>query len=130
MEELDDELRAFIAEFISSIAQLELILLLAREPGRNLTADDAAKELALSPEMTAQILRQLERLGIAAASEKPPNYRYGPRDARIDTLVKRLAEAYAQRRVTVIQLIYRAPPDAWQRFADAFDFRKKKREGN
>jgi hypothetical protein len=126
-DQADDALRAFVANHIPSVAQLELVLLLQREPQRQWTAEQAARVFGLSPEMTGQLFSDLCRGGLAAASKDgDPQYRYAPRTAELDLLVQRTATFYQERRVTLIQWIYSPPVDRLRSFADAFDLRKKK----
>lgn len=128
-EEISSPVRAFVAAHIHSVAQLELILLLAREPERHWTAAEAARIFALSPDMTRQLLSELGNHGlVAAASKGETTYCYAPRTTDFDQIVQQLASLYQERRVTLIQLIYAPPLDKLQSFADAFDLRKKKED--
>lgn len=127
LDPFDSKVRAFLQAYISSVAKLELLLLLQRQPARSLSAESAARELGLSCEMAAVLLRELcqERL----ASPEPDNsFRFAPANAATEEVVGRIALLYQERRVTLIQLIYAAPVDRLRSFADAFDLRKKKEE--
>jgi hypothetical protein len=128
-DEIDLGVRAFIAEHIQSVAQLELILLLHSNPHQPWSAADAAREFGLSPEMTLGLLRGLCQQGFASASdETDPQFRFAPKSTEIQRLVDQVATLYQQRRVTLVQLIYSRPVDKLQSFADAFRFRKGKEE--
>jgi hypothetical protein len=127
MNEFDDQLRSFVAEHVASVAQLELILIMHREPERRWTAAEAARTFALSPEMTGQILAELCRQGLVEVSaSEEPSYRYAPASDAAHLMIGRLADCYQQRRVSLIQLIYGKPADKLRSFADAFDLRKRK----
>jgi hypothetical protein len=129
-DEIDSDIRTFIAENIGSVAQLELVLLLHAKPDQRFVAGDVAKMFALAPEITDGLLASLCRQGFAAATADPtPAYYYAPHSVEIDRRVADLAELYRQRRVSLIQLIYSQPVDKLRIFADAFRFRKGK-EGN
>jgi hypothetical protein len=126
-ERIEPALRAFISDNIASVAQLELVLLLHGSAGQRFTAAEAARALALSPEMTERLLELLCRQGIAAATaDAPSRYRYAPKSAELDGRIAELSELYRQRRVTVIQLIYSEPIDKLKSFADAFRFQQDK----
>ena len=59
----------------------------------------------------------------------PPRFRFAPRNPATAALVQQLATDYADRRVSVIELIYAKPPDPIQSFADAFRLRKERPNG-
>jgi len=127
MDEIDLELRVFIAENIGSVAQLEVLVLLADKPEKHFSSSEIARIFALSPEMTAGLLANLCQQGFAGATtDQEPEYYYAPRTAEIDRRLRALAALYQSRRVTVIQLIYSQPVDKLRSFADAFRFRKSK----
>ena len=60
---LTDEIKAFIADHIRSVEQLEILLLLQRNPGREWSAADVSKELYVSPESTATRLADFHARG-------------------------------------------------------------------
>jgi hypothetical protein len=63
--------------------------------------------------------------GLASVAEgSPAQFRYEPRSADLADAVQALARAYADRRVTVIGLIFAKPTDKIRSFADAFRIRK------
>jgi len=128
-DQIDPGVRAFIAEQIQSVAQLELILLLHGNPSQLWSAADAARSFGLSPEMTLDLLRGLCRQGFAAATDDAePRFRFAPKSAEFQHLVDQLAILYQQRRVRLVQMIYSRPIDKLQGFADAFRFRKGKED--
>lgn len=125
--DIDDKVRAFVVEHVSSVAQLELLLLLRSEPSKSWTAANAAREFGLSVEMTGPMLVGLCRSGLTSASTgAEPEYNYAPKTPALANLVEQLALVYQERRVRLIELIYASPEDRLRSFADAFDLRKKK----
>lgn len=115
----------FIAEFIDSVEQLEVLLLLQRTAPTEWNADAIARELRIAPESAGARLQVLRVLGLLDASGgDPPSFRYAPANGELDRCVRGLAEAYATRRVSVITLIFSKPDDAIRSFADAFRLRK------
>jgi hypothetical protein len=121
------ELRTFLAENIESVAQLELLLLLRREPEKSWTIAAAAQTSYMAEEMTAVLLGELCADGLLGTTAQG-DYRYAPRTPELAKLVDELATVYSQRRVTVIGIIHSAPVDKLRRFADAFRLRKPKEE--
>lgn len=127
MDDFQEDIRRFILDNITSVEQLEVLLLLQRTPEKDWNAASVSKELYTQPEAAAQRLADLEALGLLAHAEGPsPEYRYAPRTLARAQLVARTAEVYRQRRVAVISLIYSRPPSEAQAFADAFRLRKEK----
>jgi predicted ArsR family transcriptional regulator len=119
------EVEQLIAEHISSIEQLEILLLLFRESSRRWTAEDVAKELRIHAASAATRLAALTAHGFLRAEAAPaPVYLYQPVSSALDEAVGGLAAAYAERRVTVIGLIFSKPLDNIRVFADAFRLKK------
>lgn len=126
MSDLPDEVRRFIAGNISSVAQLELLLLLREDRAREWTAEEVSRALYGAVTGMADQLNNLVSKGWAYVSHEPEaRFRYRPSagDA-LDELIARVADAYKERRVAVITLIYSPPVDAARAFAEAFRFRK------
>ena len=67
-------LQAFVAEHISSVGELELLLLLRDDPGRTWTPHDAAARLHHVPEWVAERLERFcrQRLAVRPAGGVPP----------------------------------------------------------
>jgi hypothetical protein len=121
---LTPEVRGFVGEHIDSAEQLEILLLLHRDPDRRWTAQEVSQAIYTVP---ASALMRLERLvaeGFATSSgEADPTYVYEPRSEEIRRQVAALSDAFRKDRVAVIKLIFSRPPDPLQSFADAFRLR-------
>jgi DNA-binding IclR family transcriptional regulator len=108
--------------------QLEVLLLLAGSPGKVWTAPDLAQQLRIDAAWVDGQLRTMTAGGLVAVSEQsgpaPAQYRFEPRTPELAHAVDELAHAYADRRVTVIGLIFAKPTDKLRSFADAFRIRK------
>jgi hypothetical protein len=126
-EEISGPVRQFIIDRISSVAELEVLLLLWQRAGQDWSAQEVAKELRIEPDWTAQRLEALRAQGYVTQQSGPaPRYRYAPAAPEQDQLVTDLARSYSERRVSVINLIYSKPRDHIRSFADAFRLREKK----
>ena len=120
-----DDIGAFIAEYIDSIVQLELLLLLQRRPEEIWTPEAVARELRVDPRWTMTELSRLTARGLVSTSgAEPPEYRYAPGTPELQRSIADLIELYGKSRVSVINLIYSRPGDAIRSFADAFRLRK------
>jgi hypothetical protein len=119
-----EEVAQLIASHIDSVEKLEILLLLRGERDRTWTSDDVSRELRRNPSTVSRALGQLAGRDLLAGSTGD-GYRFAPTDPKLEQQITRLAETYATRRVSVIQLIVANPMDSVTTFADAFRFRKK-----
>lgn len=123
---LPEAVRRFIADHIDSVEQLEILLLLHHHhQGRTWTAEAVARELRIASVSAGERLEDLVQDSLLTrVGGDPMEYRYAPGSAMLDEAVKGLATAYAERRVTVINLIFSKPVDRIRTFADAFRLRR------
>ena len=120
------EIEQFIAQHIESLAQLEALLLVRREPERSWSCDDLSRQLYVAPDVCLGIVADLERRGfLERVSPQDEIFRYRPGDPAANRLIDQLADLYQQRRVAVITHIYSKPVKKVQTFADAFRFRRE-----
>jgi hypothetical protein len=112
-EPFPDDVRRFVLAHLNSVEQLEVLLLLRGAPEREWTADAVGRALYTSPAAAAaQRLADLAAGQLLATHTGPePVYRYAPADDARRQLIDRLADAYRERRVAFITLIYSKPND-------------------
>lgn len=126
---ISNEVKSFIKKNISSIEQLEVLLLLYRDPSREWTAEELSKELYVSPEAAVNRLNDFCMRGFCVSNAADvPRYRFNPGMGHLDSVIRDLRTAYEQRRVRVINLIFSSPSDHLRSFSDAFKFRKDDEE--
>jgi hypothetical protein len=124
-EELPQAVQSFIAGHIDSAVQLELLLLIHRTRA-TWDASTVSAELKIDAGWAGSQLALLCDQGLLRCNPGPPAvYEYHPRTTELDAAVAALAAAYADRRVSVISLIYSKPTDNLRAFADAFRLRKR-----
>ena len=119
-----DDVQRLISSHIDSVEKLEVLLLLRGDRDQPWTSDRVSRELRRNPASVARCLTQLAGRGLIQGSVTD-GYRFAPADPAVEGRVDRLAETYATRRVSVIQLIVSNPMDSVTTFADAFRFRRK-----
>ena len=119
-ESISRDVRRFVAESIGSVAQLELLLILHRDPAVEWTAESAGREMRFPADWVAAQLVGLHRAGlVGSGGSDQRTYRYGPRSG-LGRIVDELAETFSRRPTAVTSLIYtRAAEDA-RCFSDAF----------
>jgi hypothetical protein len=118
--ELSQATRNFIARYIRSVEQLEILLLIARNPAVTWTAEKVYDAILSAPASVAQWLEELAASGLVeSTSEIPGNYR-SCRDEALVAEIAGLDKLYRSIPVRVIETIYKRETSAAQSFADAF----------
>lgn len=112
---IPDDAARMIRDNIDSVEQLEVLLLLQRTAPRTWNGSQVADELRIAAGSAQGRLQDLARRGFLAADDQSYSYRVGPQDGA----VRALAQAYRERRVTVITMIF-TRPDPARALADAF----------
>jgi hypothetical protein len=115
------EVREFIYTYIQSVADLEALLLLARDADARWTAGSVAKQLYIDEQQAAEVLERLCSGGLAECDAGTFWFNFGPGGQR--ATVERLAAIYSQHLIPVTNLIHSRPLGA-RAFAAAFKFRK------
>ena len=124
--QFSDEFCRFLQTSIPSVDSAELLLLLARDPSRWWSAADIASALKPAPLTEADVTRTLETLlarGLVAQGADR-RVQYHPANDELDGYVKTLGQAYSERPVTLIRVIYALRDSKIRSFADAFKLRK------
>lgn len=121
-----EAVRAFVREYINSVEQLEVLLLLHRTSPREWTAVAVARELRIDPISAARRLAEFQERGLvrARASHDALEFWYEGTSPDKDRAISQLALAYKERRNSVLNLIFSTPTDAVRIFADAFRLRR------
>lgn len=122
-EGLSDNVKQFIAECISSVEQLEVLLHLYATAPRPWSAEAIAKDLYVAPESVERRLVEFLEKGLLEKREGEL-YAYKPAKQDTDRTVQEVSFAYKERRVAVINQIFSNPHDHLRSFADAFKFKK------
>jgi hypothetical protein len=124
-QSISPDVRRFVAERIHSVAQLELLLILHRDPSVEWTAESAGREMRYPTDWAAAQLLAFQRTGLVGSrGGERPTYRYRPRTG-LDRIVDELAETFSRRRTTITALIFSGAGEDVQRFSDAFRLRRE-----
>jgi hypothetical protein len=105
-----------------------MLLLLRAHPDRSWSPDDVGRELRMDPSWAIGQLETLASHGILEHPQ-PQHFRYAPKKPGLADTITRVADAYADFRVTIIGLIFSKPSPTLKSFADAFRIRKDKTDG-
>jgi hypothetical protein len=119
---IQEDVLHFIQTSIRSIWDLEILLFLARKQATSWSVDSLVRELRASVLIVTEALVGLRAAGVV--EEVRNAYRYRPTTPELDTVVQRLQQAYAEYPVAVTQVVFAAPNNKIQVFADAFRIKK------
>jgi hypothetical protein len=122
---ISPDVRRFVVERIHSVAQLELLLMLHRDPSAEWSAEAAGREMRYPADWAAEELLGFQRAGLVGARGRGTRtYRYRPRSA-LSHIVDELADTFSRRRSSVTALIYSDAGNDAQCFSDAFRVPRK-----
>lgn len=119
--EFSESFQTFVNKHITSVEQIEVLLILLANREREWTIDEISAILRSSPNSIQSRLDALIGTGLAAGSPER-GYRYKA-TGRLHRMVEMLKDEYTARRFSVIELIF-SRPDPLLTFADAFRFRE------
>ena len=120
------ELEEFIAAEIQSLEQLEILLLLSRNPHRWWTSQSVYEVVKSSLASVEDRLNEMAGRGLLkreGAGQR--SFQFAPDSGESWQVVSQLRDAYKERPVKVVQAIYTKPRDGVQEFARAFQIRRK-----
>jgi hypothetical protein len=100
---ISDRVKALVGEHIVSVEQLEVLLLLRRHPGLEWTPAQVNDQLRSSIGSVAERLADLESRRFLR--HEAGRYQYESANSH-DAAVAELADAFAERRFSIIELIY------------------------
>lgn len=120
------EVRRFVQSNALTVPHIEMIILVRREPTIAWGHGDMGRRLYVSEERAAELLAQLETLGVLERAETPlPTYYYRPATPDLATLLDRLDLVYSKHLLAVTKLVHAARDEGAEQFAKAFKFRKE-----
>jgi hypothetical protein len=129
MEDADfsDEFCRFLRTAVPSVDAAELLLLLERERERWWSAEEAAGALAPAVSLSASDAARyfgLLQQGALVATGPDKRVQYRPGHSGLEAHVATLAQAYRERPVTLIRVIYALRDSNILSFADAFKLKR------
>lgn len=126
---VSQQLERFLRNSIRSAWQLELLLLLRKEPSRAWSIAELIRQLRASRLVVNDALLTLQRDDLVVP-EPAEHFRYRPATAEMTKVVNELAETYASQPMSIMNVIWSTPRSNIEIFADAFRFRKDKNDGS
>lgn len=120
--DLPEAVRTLLRRHVASVLELDVLLAMRSREGPA-APGQLARELRLNETACAAALEKFTADGLFSRDDGA--YSFGPRDDAVRRAVDALAEAYAQRRVSVIRFIFQRPSEGVSAFADAFKLRRR-----
>lgn len=115
------DVKRFVDRCVTSVEQLELLLLLRREPERRWNAEEAALKLHTATHSVGVRFAELVSGKLAARDGDAVHY---AASREIDAVVEQLERFYGTHRTRIIGMIFDKPAGPVRDFADAFRLRK------
>jgi hypothetical protein len=126
--ELPDDVRRLVHECVPTLDALEILLLLARDPGREWQPHAVLRLLQPGTVRETDVLQYLELLVARGILVRRPDgaFAYEPRQPALTRAIEGVIIAYHQRPVTLVRTVYAgAALRNIQTFADAFRLRNE-----
>jgi hypothetical protein len=131
--QLDIDIRRLLFEQITSYEQLETLLLLHGRPAQGWSVAAVAAAVGIDAANAVSALNELlaQRLAASSIDGHEPEYHYAAAQSGMGDAVDRLARAYAEQRLEIVEqmsanAIERVRSSAARAFSDAFIFRRKR----
>jgi hypothetical protein len=109
--EIPAEVRQFVTQHISSLHQIEILLLVSAAPDCQWSVEGVNKALASNTTIVAGLMEDLVEAGILQRSCTLPLYVYAPKTAELRIQITALNAIYKSKRHKIVELIYPQPSD-------------------
>jgi hypothetical protein len=121
--DLPPEVLDFISRHIISVEQLEILLLLHEHKERDWTVRDINERLRSQEASINKWLEVLISMKLVTAAEN--RFRFSGATPETIRQTTALADAYHERRIKVIEVIFSKPNQTLRSFVQAFELRKR-----
>jgi hypothetical protein len=119
-----DEVRLFLKDHVSSIEQLEVLLLLRASPERAWPVKEVYQRVLTNESSIQQSLEKLSEHGLVSRVQGESAYQFSGGAPDMLTTLDRLAILYKERPTRVVHELYGATPSEIDEFAKAFKIRR------
>jgi hypothetical protein len=120
-QNLSTDLKEFINEYVHSVLQLEVLLLVSQDRDKGWTSSAVGRELHLNAESARAQLDGLSRNLLSQPNRIDEDlYRYSPSTDELHQTLTQLAIAYSTQRIAVLTLIFAQRVDKVGLFKETF----------
>lgn len=128
--EIPNQVKRFVNDYISTAQQLDVLLLLSKDPGKEWASEEVASSLGMLVTSAGNRLISLWIKGLLVVRESPARvYRYRPKTKEIEAAVTLLHSLYQSDRAAVLELIAASFEARMRDLSDAFKFREDDENG-
>lgn len=127
-DRISPRVRTFVAEHIDSVTQLELLLLLHRDPAARWRAADAAHEMRMPLDWAAAQLERFRSAGLLVCTDDSAPWFFYRADNDAAALIDEVAETFRRRRTSMTALIFAPSTHDIALLSDAFRIRRDDEE--
>lgn len=117
------EVKDFLSKNITSIEQLEILLLVFRNTAKNWRQEEIAQTLGIQMDATENCLRMLSERGLVDKHASTMHYQASANE-ELHRQIATVAKSYSERRITMINFIFSRHLDRIRAFADSFKLKK------
>lgn len=122
-EGIPEEVRRFIARYVGSLEQLEVLMLVSALPDRDWTVDNVFSVVQTNRALVQQRLDEFVKQGMMMLGSEG-TYRFAPASEQLAKDIHAVASFYKSSRHKVVEMIYSPKTDDIRAFSDAFRFKK------
>ena len=129
-----EALQRLLRDNLTSFEQLEIVLLLRRDPAIEWTPTMLCEQLSIPQELIEGALVGLEAGGLVCRTASGTSFRYSPSSSTMAAAIDELEQAHLHHRAALlstmsVNAIARIRSGPMRAFADAFIMNKKKEDG-
>ena len=121
------EVERFLVKYITSLEQLEVLLLVSALPDREWSPDDVYRVVMTTPPLVSQRLEEFVQAGfLTRRSVESALYRYAPRTEALAHELANVGAFYKVSRHKVVEFIYSNKRGPLTEFSEAFRLKRDK----
>lgn len=123
-DEIPEEVRRFIGEYIDDVPQLETLLMMSEEQNRDWQLQEVAARNYISEVRAAGTLDALRRRSLVARDEASACFRFSPATPQLRHIVTEVGNYYRTNLSRIATFIHSKPSASIKEFARAFELKK------
>ncbi|HKU90497.1 MAG TPA: hypothetical protein VJP84_11940 [Steroidobacteraceae bacterium] len=123
-DDIPEEIRRFIGEYIDDVPQLETLLMMNEEQDRAWLVSEVAARNYTTDQRALETLDALRRRGLLSRDDSPAHFRFTPATPQTRALVAEVGQYYRKNLARIATYIHSKPSASIKEFARAFELKK------
>ena len=123
-DDIPEEIRRFIGEYIDDVPQLETLLMMNEEQDRAWLVGEVAARNNMTDQRALDTLDALRRRALLSREEPTPHFRFNPPTPQMRALVAVVGTYYRKNLARIATYIHSKPSASIKEFARAFELKK------